>query len=82
MPEGRGFHREEIDEEVLAAHLEPELLTEKRETRPQLEQELPNMGDQTSFNLALLGLPRRGEELEVVGVFQQFPREVGLVPGQ
>ncbi len=72
---------EQVDEKLFAAHFQLELLAEKRETRPKLEQKLPDMGDQTLLNLSLLGLPCRGEELEVVGVFQQLPREVGLAPG-
>ena len=72
---------EQVDEKLFAAHFQLELLAEKRETRPKLEQKLPDMGDQTLLNLSLLGLPCRGEELEVVGVFQQLPREVGLALG-
>ena len=40
------------------------------------------MGDETPLDLPLLGLSRRGEELEVVGVLQKLPREVGLGQGR
>jgi hypothetical protein len=62
----------EVDEEVLAADIQVKLLAEEHETGSQLQQELTDMGHESSLDFPLLGFSGRCEELEVVGVLQQL----------
>src|SRR3954453_8126432 len=74
--------KKQINVVILTTDFEANLLADKRETCPQLEQELPDVGYETSLNLPLLGLSRRCEKLEVVGILQQLACEVRLGQGE
>ena len=50
---------EEVDVEVLAADFEPDLLADEGEAGPELDEELPDVGEEPSLELLLLGLARR-----------------------
>jgi hypothetical protein len=74
--------KEQIDVEILTTNFEANLLADKRETCAQFEQELPDVGYETSLNLSLLGLLGRCKKLEVVGILQQLTGKIGLETGQ
>ena len=81
-PSFRVANAHEVGDIVFAAHLKPNLLADERETCPQLEQELTDMGHESPLDLPLFGLSRRCKKLEVVGVLQQLASKVGLETGQ
>ena len=47
-----------------------------------LKQEAAQVRKQLSFEIALVGLLREGEEIEIVGVLEELLREIGLRRGK
>ena len=60
---------EEVDVEILAADLEPDLLADEREAGPELDQELPDVGEEPFLERLLLGLVGERQELKLYGSF-------------
>ncbi len=73
-----GVVEEQIDEELVARDLEPELAADKGETGAQLEQEAGDVADEGVFNLPLVGIVGEAEEIEVVGIFECFLSQSGV----
>ena len=73
---------EEVDEEFLVADRKAVLTSDEGEPDPEFEKELAQVVQQTALQIALVGIVAEGEEIEVVGIFGDVPREVGLRRGQ
>lgn len=73
---------EEVEVEVLAAHLQVVLAADKGEAHPQLEHEVLEVRDEPALEVALVGLWAEAQEVEAVGVLHQVRSEVGLRSGQ
>ena len=54
------------------------LPTNKREADAEFEQKFPDVVKQTLFEVALMRVAANREEIEIVGVFERLPGEVGL----
>ena len=71
-----------IEVEFLAAHGEPVLAAHKCEPDAEFEKKLAPVVEQATLQIALVGIVAQGEKIEVVGIFGEVPREVGLRLGQ
>src|SRR5262249_23809200 len=69
---------EEIEVEVFAPDFEPVLLADEGEAHAELEEELADMFDEASFEIALFGLSGEREEVECVRILQQLASKIGL----
>ncbi|MCW3062242.1 MAG: hypothetical protein JWQ02_4063 [Capsulimonas sp.] len=70
--------KEQVQVVIVLRDLQVILTAQKREPRPKLQQELPDLFDQPLLDLPLGGALRDGEEVEIVGIFEQLPGKVGL----
>lgn len=66
------WKEEEVEEELVAADLQPLALPGEGQPATQLEHELHDVGEQGLFQVALLGDLRSGQEGEVVGVAEHL----------
>ena len=67
-----------IEVEFLAAHGEPVLAAHKCEPDAEFEKKLAQVVEQTTLQIALVGIVAEGEKIEVLWIFGDVPREVGL----
>lgn len=67
---------DEVDEEVVLADREVVLAAEEGEADAELEHEILQMVQQSALEVTLVGGGVEGEEIEVVGVFEQVLGEV------
>jgi hypothetical protein len=72
----------QVDEELVAAHVQQHLPADEGEAGTQFQQELGDVLHQRAFDLALLRLVGQAQEVEAVRVLQRFARQVGLRLGQ
>ena len=70
-----GVVKEEVEKELVAADDKLELTPDKGESRAQLQQEASDVADEGVFDVALVGLIAEAEEVEVVGIFEDFSGE-------
>lgn len=73
---------EDVDEEVLLADREVVLAAEEGEADAELEHDVLEVAQEAALQVALVGSSIEGEEVEVVGVFEQALGEVGLGGGE
>lgn len=64
--------------EILTGHFEVVLASDEGEADAQLNEELAQMRKKPPFEVAFLRLPCEGQEVEVVRVFEELLRKVGL----
>src|SRR3984957_18167904 len=69
---------EEVQSEVLASNFERNLAADEGEADTEFDQELPQVGEKSSLQIALLRLRREGQEVEVVWILQELLCEVRL----
>ena len=69
---------QQVQVEVVAAHLQVVLAANEREAFPQFQQEAPDVFKQAAFQIPLVRLTAEREEVEVVRVFEKLLGEVGL----
>src|SRR5258708_1021232 len=69
---------EEVQSEVLASNLERNLAAYEGEADTEFDQELPQVAEKSSLQIALLRLRRERQEVEVVWILQEFLCEVRL----
>ncbi len=74
--------KQQVHHVVPFAHVEPILASHEREADAQFQQEVAQVTKQPLLQIALAGVLGQGEEVERVGVFQQFAGQVGLRSGQ
>ncbi len=67
---------QEIKIELAVADIEPVLATDKGKAASEFEEEFLDVGEQASFQLALMEGLFQGEEVEDVGILQQALGEV------
>ena len=70
--------KEEIEEEILPAHLEVHLPPNEGEAGAEFEQEPRDVLDESSFELELSGFVANAEEVEAIRVLQALACEIGL----
>lgn len=73
-----GVVEEQIDEELVATDFKPKLASDEGETGAQLEQEAGDVADEGVFNLPLVSIVGKAEEIEVVGIFQCLLSKSGM----
>ena len=85
--EGRGleFHHyiafqarvieEQVDEKLVARHLQAELPPDERKARTEFQQEARDVADQTVFDLALMRVITQAQKVEQVRVFERVVRQ-------
>ena len=61
---------EEVQSEVLASNCERNLAADEGEADTEFDQELPQLGEKPSLQIALLRLRRERQEIEVVWSFK------------
>ena len=76
------MEHEEIDEEFVAVDVEPILAADEGEPGAELEEESFDVGDQGPFEVAFGDRISEGEELQVVGVFDELLHELGVAGGE
>lgn len=62
---------EQVEVEVLAAHLQMHLAADEREAGAQLEQQLAQVLQEAAMEIAFAGVFGQAEKVEVVGVFEE-----------
>jgi hypothetical protein len=65
---------EQVDVEVVATDLHVILAANEREADAEFEQELADVCEQLTFEVALARLAVERQKVEVVGVFKKLPR--------
>jgi hypothetical protein len=70
--------KEQIDAKLLASDRQRILAAHEGESDAQFEQKFPEMVQQTALQIALVCLCAEHQKIEIVGVFGDFLREVGL----
>ncbi|MNT69842.1 hypothetical protein D3C72_2081840 [compost metagenome] len=73
---------QQVDEKLLAAHVQQHLPTNEGKTRTQLQQEIGDVLHQRAFDLAFLCFIAQAKEIEAVRVFQRLNGQIGLRRGQ
>lgn len=68
----------QVNTKVLTADIQWKLTSDEGKTYAELQQELPDVVEQASFEFTLLGLGRKGQEIEIVRIFQDLLREIRL----
>ena len=68
--------KEQVDIEGLPINGERHLAGNESKATAQLEQQIAQMGQQITFNLALPGGLRHCQEIEVVGIFEDLFRRI------
>ena len=61
---------EQVDEEVVAAHLQVDLRSHVSEPGSELQEEVCDVVDQGLLDLPFAGVVLQAEEVELVGVFE------------
>lgn len=69
---------EEVNEEVLVGNGEPELTSNQREADTQFEQKLSKVIEQTTLQIAFMGIVAQREKIEIIGIFRDVARQVRL----
>ena len=69
---------QEIELEIFSSNFEWNLTSDERETDAEFDEELTEMREKSMLEVALLGLFRESQEIEVVGVFDELLSEIGL----
>jgi hypothetical protein len=69
---------EEIEFEIFSSNLKRNLAPDKGESHSQFDEELAQVREEFSFEVALLRLFRESQEIEVVGVLDELLSEIGL----
>lgn len=69
---------EQVDEEVVAAHLKVNLPPNISEPGTQFEKEISDVIDQGLLDLPLTGVLLQTEEIELAWIFERLAGEVGL----
>ncbi|UEC43821.1 MAG: hypothetical protein METHAR1v1_1730002 [Methanothrix sp.] len=73
---------EEIDPEVLTAHLQGMLTPDEGEPDPKLDEKVAEVRQQRSVKVALRCPLSQAQEVEVVGVLEDLPGQIGLGRGK
>jgi hypothetical protein len=70
--------KEQIDIKDLIPHLERNLATGEGEAAAQLQEQIPEMDQETALDLPLVRFAGDGQKIEVVGVFQNLFGQIGV----
>src|ERR1039457_3915534 len=70
--------KEQIEPELLLPNLNPILAPEEREPNTEFQQEIAQMLQEPALQIALVRLGTQRQEIEVVGIFGDLLRQVGL----
>ena len=68
----------QIELEVFSSHFERHLAANEGEADAQLNEEQAQVRQESAFEVALLRLRRKSQEIEVVGIFDELLCEIGL----
>jgi hypothetical protein len=71
-----------VDEEFIARHFQAKLATDEGKPGPQFQQEAGDVADEGIFDVALVGLIAKAQEVEVVGILEDLGGEPGLGRGE
>jgi hypothetical protein len=76
----RGFciAMEQVDEKLVAAHIQQHLPPDERKARAQLQQEFGDMLHQGVFDRPLASLAAKPKKIQTVRVLQRLASQIGL----
>ena len=77
-----GMVEKRVDEEFIARHFQAKLATDEGKPGPQFQQEAGDVADEGIFDVALVGLIAKAQEVEVVGILEDLGGEPGLGRGE
>ena len=74
--------KQQIDFEVLSSYFKQDLAADEGEPDTKLDEELAQVGEKFPLQVALVRFGCEGEKIEVVRVFDDLLREIGLRLGE
>ncbi len=77
-----GMVEKQVDEEFIPRHFQAKLATDEGKPCPQLQQKAGDVADEGVFDVALVGLIAKAQEIEVIGILEDLAGEPGLGRGE
>lgn len=70
---------QQINEELIATHIQENLLADERKTSAQLQHKVGDVFDQGIFYVALLRIQGQTEKIKTIRIFQRLTRQRRIV---